>query len=272
MKFSLFAYFLSLFAFFCLIPAHAQVPIISDDFSFGSIHAAKAGDFAAVGLGRSQTSGTWSLRGGSLINTGTNERGLGYIVDVSDLPIDDTYDTLKLSLDYTSNNVVESLCVHIYGYQLGGGTPMPGHSMVNWNATKGNAWTNKVDHDNPLTDDFIITNFVTGAAQGLAKPYRGGVSGAFEVVGRVGSQQVEQDFSLSSIVSGGPNNLDDYDYIVLVLSRRNSSASSQIAIDNLNLIVNSAKSGYYVDIPEPLTSGLLLGVTCFCLLVLRRRV
>ena len=265
------AFLLLLSSLLCLMTAHAQVTIISDDFSSGSIHTSTAGDFGSVGLGRSQATGTWALHGGSVTNTGANERGLGYIVDVSRLAINSTYDTLNLSFDYTSVSASDSLFVHIYGYHKGGGTPSSDSLMINMGATKGSAWTSKVDRDTPLKDDFIITNFVNCTAQGPVAPYRGNASGAYEVSGTAGSQAVEQVFSLSSIVSGGPTNLDDYDYIVLVFTRGGTSASSEVVIDNLNLTVNSAKSDNYVAIPEPSTYVLLTSMICFSLVLLRRR-
>jgi len=250
----------------------AQVSIISDDFLSGSIHTGTAGDFGSVGLARSQAStGTWALSGGALTNTGTDARGLGYIVDVSSLAINDTYDTLNLSFDYTYVNASEPLYVHIYGYQNGGGTPMPDSLMVNLGGTKGNASTSKVDRDTALRDKFIITNSVNGAAQGQTAPYRGEASGAYEVIGTAGSQRIEQDFSLSTIISGGPSHLDGYDYIALAFTRGEATASSNIVIDNLNLTVNPAKSDSYVDIPESRTYALLAGITVFSLVVLRRR-
>ncbi|CAA6689543.1 MULTISPECIES: hypothetical protein [unclassified Lentimonas] len=271
MKLTLFASSLFLSSLFSLMTVQAQVSIISDDFSSGSIHTRTAGDFGSVGLGRSQSTGTWALRRGSLTNKGTNPRGLGYIVDVSRLAINNTYDTLNLSFDYSTDNTSDILYVHIYGYQNGGVTPSSDSLMVNLGATKGNAWTNKVDRDKPSKDGFIITNFVNGAAQGLVAPYRGDASAAHEVLGSAGFQKVEQDFSLSSIVSGAPTHLDGYDYIALVFTRRAAIASSDTVIDNLSLTVNSAKSGSYVDIPEPRTYALLAGIACFSLTVLRRR-
>lgn len=249
----------------------AKVSIINDDFSSGSINTIHPGTFGSVGLGRSQRSGTWALRGGSLTNTGVNEHGLSYIVDVSSLAIDNTHNTLNLSFDYTSGNASDSLFVHIYGYQNGGGTLSSDSPMIKVDATKGNAWTNKVDRDRPLKDDFIITNFVNGSAQGMTRPYRGDASGAIELAGTVGPQSFDKDFSLSLVESGGPAHLDDYDYIVLVFTRRVESASSDISIDNLNLSVESSKSDDYVDIPEFSTYALFFGLVGFSFVVLRRR-
>lgn len=265
------AFTLLLTSMLCLMTAHAQVSIISDDFSSGSINTINSGNFGSVGLGRSQDTGTWALRGGSLINTGTDPRGLGYIVDVSRLAIDHRYDTFNLSFDYTSGNASDSLFVHIYGYQNGGGTPSSDSLMVKLDTAKGNAWTNKADSDTPLKDTFIITNFVNGAAQGMAKPYRGDASGAFEITGTAGAQSVDREFSLSTIVSGGPTHLDDYDYIALVFMRQAAGKTSAITIDNLNLTVGASKSGSYVDIPEKKATALLVGLTGLAFVLLARR-
>ena len=271
MKLTRFTFLVLLNLALCCMGAHAQVRIISDDFSTGSFHTATAGDFGSIGRGRSQSEGTWALRRGSLTNAGRDSRGVGYIVDVASLGIQSGHDTLHLSFDYTSSHASDSLFVHIYGYQKGGRTPGRQAPMVHLDANNGNAWCRN-DQDTPLKDLFIITNFVNGAAQGQVEPYRGEASGAFRITGTAGAQSVDQEFSLSSITSGGPSQLAGYDYIALVFTRLIVRASSNTAIDNLNLTVGASKSDAYVDIPEPRAYGLLAGFVAFSLVALRRRV
>lgn len=248
------------------VSSHAAVTLIDDNFASGSVSSSGT-VFSEVGNGWVQTGGTWEISGGALTNTSIDvdagDRGVAYMIDLSDLGLTASDTVLSISFDFTAQGS-DGLYLNIFGYNTTVNAARGGSHMINAGATNGNAWTSGrgVDTNTPASDKWAITNFVTGAAQGVDEPNRGDAISAFSF-GGTAAGSVSQRFDLSTITSGGATNIAGYDYLVLCITRvvPVGLTADSVTIDNVKL----------VTIPEHGAYALLAGLTGLLSVLGRRR-
>ena len=195
-----------------ILHAHQEVLNLSTADSVNSSGHLQIGD---VGLIKRADS-AWTVSNGTFSNTSLTdsrvaEGALGRIVAVDGLSVNQG-NQLTLSFDYTLNDPAEVLYVHLWGLV---GTPGADLQVMNLGAQNGSAWWN-TGQEGILE----MYNLADGA-------YTNGTwaAAAVSLSGTTGAQSYSCTFDLSGF-SVAPNDLSNYDYVVLGLTRKINGASA----------------------------------------------
>ncbi|VGO12501.1 Arylsulfatase [Pontiella desulfatans] len=208
-----------------------QVEIFSEDFSGATLDTAGLKrDSVGFCIGGSSA---WAIDNGelvntSLVNTTVSEGAAGCIIDLSTLE-NPSVSEFTLSFDYALAEDNETLYVHVWGYQDHSSTPTT--AILNHGASNGNAWE---DASPAMTAyNFGNSNGVWVGTKGIAS------DAAVAVSGFQGMTSYARTFDLSAFTSA-PNQLGEYDYLVIGFARNFSGSAPAATVDNVKVKVPSS--------------------------------
>jgi len=227
--------------------AQAEIVLVSDDFSSSSVNTngltfSDLSTSGAVASGAWEATGgtNWTISGGSLTNAGggsnaQNEGAFSRLVDISSIT-DTSLNQLKLDVDFTTANTSENLFVHMRGFILGT-DPAGTLSIVNGNATNGNAWNNAFSHA-----DWTIYNLNSGQLNNHASNFSSAGFAVQLTDGVAGAHSFNQTFDMSGYAAAA-DDIAGFDYLGVFVTRNHTGTSPSVSISNFTLSV----------VPEPTT-------------------
>ena len=227
---------------------------IQDGVAFGST--------PGVHYGRAADSG-WEVSGGVLQNTNTtgyagttaeqrlSEAGVALLIDLQSIT-NTTLDRISWEFDYTTTDPAEQLVIHIWGVNTNALT-VAGSDIMNTGAPSG------AMHQSSTTEYDVFNMQNDGFTNGPL-----GNHGTERVTLIGGAGHYSNGVTLSSLTTGQPGLVHQYDYLALGFARNlnnTGGVTTGVTIDNLSIYASS--------VPEPSSLAMLV-LGCVFLSMVRR--
>ena len=189
------------------------------------------------------TASAWTYNNGTISNTSTNtgtaeSHGAAAIMVNLKAINDPSLNQLELNFDYNKGDANEYVYIHIWGYKENSTHSTSSTFTMNLASPYGNAWEHS-DADILIGTAGVFDDYNlgwNGAWDGLGSIYQGQGGGAADfITGPAGFNSYSAIIDLSTFTAA-PTLVQDYDYIVIGISRYTAAATSpSLSISNFSL-------------------------------------